>query len=108
MARSIPDLAGQQFGRLTMPRRAPNARDDKALWVCECNCSNQKKTAIVVSACLRTHALMRVLQQESTYRAHSRFTGQAAFPPLALGQDHTPSPSSRAATVGVRTPALGV
>jgi hypothetical protein len=102
MARSIPDLAGQQFGRLTMPRRAPNARDDKALWVCECNCSNQKKTAIVVSA------LMRVLQQESTYRAHSRFTGQAAFPPLALGQDHTPSPSSRAATVGVRTPALGV
>lgn len=36
------DLTGQKFGRLTVVKRAENTKDNKAQWLCECECGNTK------------------------------------------------------------------
>jgi hypothetical protein len=40
MGGPIRDLTGQ---RLTVPARAPNTKDCKARWVCECGCPTGKQ-----------------------------------------------------------------
>lgn len=36
------DLAGMQFGRLSVVRRAQGNKDGRAMWVCLCECGNEK------------------------------------------------------------------
>jgi hypothetical protein len=50
MANPATALDGQQFGRLTVLHRAPNTVQNKAAWLCECQCGTQK---IVTAAHLR-------------------------------------------------------
>lgn len=38
----IPDLVGQRFGRLVVLQREPNDKHYSAMWLCECDCGNQK------------------------------------------------------------------
>lgn len=43
MRKNFIDLTGQQFGRLTVVRRAPeNNINGSAMWVCRCECGNTK------------------------------------------------------------------
>ena len=44
------DLTGKRFGRLTVLSRAENSKDDKAKWLCRCDCGN---TCIVYGISLR-------------------------------------------------------
>lgn len=44
------DLTGQTFGRLTVLRRAHNNKDGRAMWLCVCECGNER---IVPGKCLR-------------------------------------------------------
>lgn len=44
------DLTGQRFGRLTVIKRAQNAKDGKTQWLCRCDCG---KETIVRAAPLR-------------------------------------------------------
>lgn len=39
----IIDLTGQEYGRLTVLEYAGKTKDNKALWLCECECGNRKK-----------------------------------------------------------------
>lgn len=36
------DLTGQRFGRLTVIKRVKNNKDNRAQWLCECDCGNKK------------------------------------------------------------------
>lgn len=38
----LRDLSEQRFGRLTVVRRADNASDGKAQWLCSCDCGQEK------------------------------------------------------------------
>ena len=44
------DLTGQQFGKLTVLKRAGSNKHYNALWLCQCECGNQK---IISSSALR-------------------------------------------------------
>lgn len=44
------DLTGKRFGRLTVIRRAPNNKDGRAMWLCRCDCGNER---IIMGKCLR-------------------------------------------------------
>ncbi len=44
------DLTGQQFGRLTVIKRAENDKNGSTQWLCQCNCSNKTKKVIRGSA----------------------------------------------------------
>lgn len=50
MGRPAIDLTGQRFGRLVVVERAENTKDQKAQWLCKCDCG---KTLVVRSAALR-------------------------------------------------------
>ena len=41
MAKPI-DLIGQNFGRLTVVKRAPNNKEGRTMWLCKCVCGNEK------------------------------------------------------------------
>lgn len=41
MARRAVDMAGMRIGRLTVISRAENTRQNKAQWLCECDCGNE-------------------------------------------------------------------
>jgi len=43
MARSIPDMIGRRFGRLTVEAAAPKAPDGKARWLVRCECGGAKE-----------------------------------------------------------------
>lgn len=45
------DLTGQEFGRLTVLRRAENSKGGKARWFCSCECGEQR---VVCGAYLRS------------------------------------------------------
>lgn len=47
------DLTGQRFGRLTVVKRYENTANNKARWLCRCDCG---KTAVVLSDSLRSGA----------------------------------------------------
>lgn len=49
MAQPI-DLTGKKFGRLTVLKRARNNKDGRTMWVCLCDCGNER---IVSGKCLR-------------------------------------------------------
>ena len=49
MAKLI-DLTGQKFGKWTVIARAENTNDNRAQWLCQCECGNQK---IVIGKSLR-------------------------------------------------------
>lgn len=36
------DLTGQRFGRLIVIKRADNSKDNRAKWLCKCDCGNEK------------------------------------------------------------------
>ena len=38
----IIDLTGQRFGRLIVIKRADNSKDNRAKWLCKCDCGNEK------------------------------------------------------------------
>lgn len=40
MAKLI-DLTGQEFGELTVIKRASNAKDGRACWLCKCGCGKE-------------------------------------------------------------------
>lgn len=42
---SVLDLAGKQFGRLTVLKRAENNRLGRCRWLCECECGTSKTVA---------------------------------------------------------------
>lgn len=44
------DLTGQTFGRFTVLERAHNNKDGRAMWLCRCECGNER---IVLGKCLR-------------------------------------------------------
>lgn len=44
------DLTGQKFGRLYVIKRAKNNKDGRTMWLCECDCGNQR---VVSGKCLR-------------------------------------------------------
>lgn len=44
------DLTGQRFGRFTVVSRAQNNKDGRAMWLCKCDCGNER---IVTGKCLR-------------------------------------------------------
>jgi len=44
------DLTGQKFGRFTVISRAENNKDGRAMWLCRCECGNER---IVMGKCLR-------------------------------------------------------
>lgn len=44
------DLTGSRFGRFTVVRRAPNNKDGRTMWLCICDCGNER---IVSGKCLR-------------------------------------------------------
>lgn len=39
--RSLADLTGQKFGRLTVLERSENSKTGKAKWLCKCDCGNE-------------------------------------------------------------------
>lgn len=39
------DLAGQRFGKLTVIKRAENNKSGAAMWMCRCDCGNEKVTS---------------------------------------------------------------
>ena len=43
--RSLVDIAGQKFGRLTVVKRQGSDKQAKATWLCECDCGNKKVVA---------------------------------------------------------------
>lgn len=47
--RRVIDLTGQRFDRLTVIHRVENSNDNKAQWLCQCDCG---KTCVVRSTCL--------------------------------------------------------
>ena len=40
--KKVKDLTGQKFGRLTVIERAGTSKGRKALWLCKCECGNEK------------------------------------------------------------------
>ena len=44
------DLTGQRFGRFTVLSRAKNNKDGRAMWLCRCDCGNER---VVMGKCLR-------------------------------------------------------
>lgn len=44
------DLTGMRFGRFTVISRAENNKDGRAMWLCRCDCGNER---IVMGKCLR-------------------------------------------------------
>lgn len=40
------DLIGQKFGKLTVVARAENNKQNKAMWICKCDCGNMKKKPV--------------------------------------------------------------
>jgi len=44
------DLTGKRFGRFVVVRRAPNNKDGRTMWLCRCDCGNER---IVLGKCLR-------------------------------------------------------
>lgn len=44
------DLTGQTFGRFTVLKRSHNSKDGHAMWLCRCECGNER---IVLGKCLR-------------------------------------------------------
>lgn len=44
------DLTGQRFGRFTVVSRAENNKDGRAMWLCKCDCGNER---VVMGKCLR-------------------------------------------------------
>lgn len=48
--RKIKDLTGQKFGRLTVIKRIGSNKQREAIWLCKCECGNEK---VVVGSSLR-------------------------------------------------------
>lgn len=44
------DLTGKRFGRFTVIKRAQNNKDGRAMWLCKCDCGNER---VVLGKCLR-------------------------------------------------------
>lgn len=44
------DLTGQTFGRFTVLQRAHNNKEGRAMWLCRCECGNER---VVMGKCLR-------------------------------------------------------
>ena len=44
------DLTGKTFGRLTVIKRARNNKDGRTMWLCKCECGNER---VVLGKCLR-------------------------------------------------------
>lgn len=38
----LKDLTGQEFGRLTVIKRGTNDKESRAMWLCKCECGNEK------------------------------------------------------------------
>lgn len=68
MSRLI-DLTGQKFGKWTVLGRAPNNKDDGAMWHCQCNCGRQ---AIISRGNLRSGASCQCLHCKFVKHGFSR------------------------------------
>ena len=40
------DLIGKKFWKLTVVARAENNKQNKAMWICKCDCGNMKKNPV--------------------------------------------------------------
>lgn len=63
------DLTGQKFGKLTVIKRAPNNKNNRAQWYCNCDCG--KENIIVLSNSLLSGRTLSCgcLQKERTSKA---------------------------------------
>ena len=43
----LNDLTGLKFGKLTVIKRMPNNQNNKAVWLCKCECG---KEAVIIGA----------------------------------------------------------
>lgn len=64
------DMIGKRFGRLLVIERAENSSDGRAMWLCQCDCGNQK---IVLGKSLRRNLTQSCgcLKKERTSETHS-------------------------------------
>lgn len=77
MNRAI-DLTGQRFGRLKAIERAENTKDNKAQWICECECgstvvvsaSNLRRKSTKSCGCLRSEMATQHLTIGNHNRKH--------------------------------------
>ena len=80
MAKFI-DLTGQRFGRLTVIERAKNTKNNKAQWLCECDCGNKKvvsaanlKNGGTISCGCRSKEAKFIKHGKSNDRLYKRWT----------------------------------
>ncbi|WP_321822954.1 hypothetical protein [Pyramidobacter piscolens] len=71
----LKDLTGQRFGRLTVLRRADNAKSGNARWLCRCDCG---RTSIATGTALRTGKIQSCgcMAQDIRYSRRTDLTGQ--------------------------------
>lgn len=71
----LKDLTGQRFGRLTVLRRADNAKSGNARWLCRCDCGH---TSIVTGTALRSGKIQSCgcLAQDIRYSRRTDLAGR--------------------------------
>lgn len=70
MQYNFKDLTGQRFGRLTVIRRVQNNKYNEAMWLCRCDCGNEKT---ISGKCLRRKnntSSCGCLQRERAKKSH--------------------------------------
>ena len=81
MGRKIEDLTGQRFGKLTVIKYAGQAKDNHALWLCQCDCgsepfavpsNNLKRSHTTSCGCVRDQILREFAPKNGTH--YKRYT----------------------------------
>lgn len=78
--KNMKEIAGQRFGNLVALERLDEKRGSNYLWLCQCDCGNQKKTTVNAllfgtcksCGCMKTAAIKETVKRCGTVKDHVR------------------------------------
>ena len=93
MANRIRDLTGQVFGRLTVIRQDGRTPSGQVIWLCRCDCGNEKSVPSTYLVSKQTSSCGCLAKETTTKRCLDDLTGQVFGRLTVISKDDKNSPS---------------